>query len=122
MTSKLSLQILLADGASRAEVLNRESVIVGSGPSANIQIQDPGISPVHIMLKVGAEGDVTLVDLGSEAGTRLKGQILKEPTLLAAGDEVQVGGTRIKMKLEQGSDEQPVVARDVQGKASQFED
>ena len=93
----IKLKIVLPDGLAREEVLSQDNSIVGSGPSATIRLSDPRISSAHFMLKVGKSGEVTLLDLGSEAGTRLRGQAIKEPTALASGDQIQVGGTKIKV-------------------------
>ncbi len=93
---KIQLKIQGPDGLMRDELLTQDSAIVGSGPSATIRLADPKVSAAHVMLKVKGS-DVILLDLGSDSGTRLQGQTIKEPTVLASGDYIEVGTTRIKV-------------------------
>ncbi|MHB1843821.1 MAG: AgmX/PglI C-terminal domain-containing protein [Deltaproteobacteria bacterium] len=93
---KIQLKIQGPDGLKRDEILAQDNAIVGSGPSATIRLADPKVSAAHFMLKV-KDGDVILLDLGSDSGTRLRGQSIKQPTALASGDHIDVGSTRIRV-------------------------
>ncbi|HUB08962.1 MAG TPA: TonB family protein [Myxococcales bacterium] len=94
---KIELKITSPDGITREEILTQDNAILGSGPSATVRLADPKVSSAHFMLKVGKNGDLTLLDLGSEAGTRLHGQAIKQPTALASGDMIQVGTTKVRV-------------------------
>ena len=108
---KIELKITSPDGITRDEILTQDNAILGSGPSATVRLADPKVSSAHFMLKVGKNGDLTLLDLGSEAGTRLHGQAIKQPTALASGDMIQVGGTKVRVVLGESdaTDVVPVV-------------
>lgn len=97
---KMLLRVMGPDGASRELTIDRESVIVGSGESANVRLEDPQVSPIHVMLKWEAGGELHAIDLGSEAGTRVGGQPIADPTALTSGDVVEIGGTKIAVSFE----------------------
>ena len=92
----ISLTIAMADGATRVvERTTVDPVIVGSGASANVKLEGVDVSSLHCMLKADADGRITVLDLGSDEGTLRDGQELTGETMLADGDEIQVGGARI---------------------------
>lgn len=93
----LLLKITGPDGVSRDVATDKESVIIGSGDTANVRLTDPKVSAIHVMLKWEADGEVHAIDLGSEAGTRLKGAGISDPTALSSGDVVEIGGTRVEV-------------------------
>lgn len=97
----LRLRITGPDGSTMETIADAESVIVGSGAQAAVKIQDPSVSNLHLMLKVDKDGGVTAIDLGSESGTQVGGQRLMVPKLLAAGDVLTVGASRVEVLLDQ---------------------
>lgn len=74
-----------------------DSLIVGSGAHAAVQIPDPTVSSVHLLLKVDPSGNVKAIDLGSEHGTRLGGNELLGPTAVKHGDVLVVGGSKVQV-------------------------
>ncbi len=94
---KIELEISGPEGLIRQETLTQESVVVGSGPDATIQVPDPLVSAAHFRLTLERGGVVTLRDLGSEAGTRLRGQPVKEPIALSSGDRIEIGSTTVRI-------------------------
>jgi TonB family protein len=111
---KVELKITGPDGLAHDEILTQNNAILGSGPSATVRLADPKVSSAHFMLKVGETGDLTLLDLGSEAGTRLRGQAIKQPTALASGDIIQVGSTKVRVAFgdSDATDVVPVIRDD----------
>jgi TonB family protein len=93
----LTLRITGPDGSRQESVSEAESVIVGSGAGAGVRLRDPKVSNLHVMLKVDAQGGVTAIDLGSEGGTEVGGQRLVTPRVLAPGDVLRVGGSRLEV-------------------------
>ena len=60
---------------------------LGRSEHNEIQIDGGGISRFHCQLK--REGDQMLIeDVGSTNGTFLRGQIIADPTIIRAGDEI----------------------------------
>lgn len=93
----LRLRITGPDGSVQEAVSVAESVIVGSGVGAGVQLLDPRVSNLHVMLKVDDSGGVTAIDLGSEGGTQVGDQRLSVPRALVPGDVLQVGGSRVEV-------------------------
>jgi len=90
-SNKITLRITGPDGSIRESTVEQESLILGSGPGAAIQIADPQISTVHLLLKLDRSGAVRAIDLGSEHGTRLGNQLLQGPVSLSPGDVLAIG-------------------------------
>ncbi len=93
------LKITGPDGVSRDVTSDKDSVIVGSGESANVRVADPQVSSIHLMLKWESNGEVHAIDLGSEGGTRHRGNVIADPTPISSGDTVEIGGTRIAVSF-----------------------
>ncbi len=99
---QIQLEITGPDGSVQEVVLTQEVAILGSGPGATLRLSDPRVSSAHVLLKSGKAGELTLLDLGSEAGTRLRGQLVNQPVALASGDLLQLGATRIRVLFDGG--------------------
>ena len=114
---KIQLEITGPDGSVQEVVLSQEVAILGSGPGATLRLSDPSVSSAHVLLKAGRDGELTLLDLGSESGTRLRGQLVNQPVALASGDLVQVGATRIRVQFDGGdtTEKTPVLNPDSAG-------
>ncbi len=101
----ITLQVTNPDGSVTESTSELESIIVGSGAGAAVKVTDPKVSNLHFMLKVEKDGAVTVIDLGSESGTKLKEQaVTKEPSKVASGDVVAVGESKVKVVF---GDEKP---------------
>jgi class 3 adenylate cyclase len=74
---------------------------LGRGDDAGLRIADPEISRVHAAVGRTVEG-LELRDLGSLNGTSVNGERINGPTLLAAGDVLKLGATRLEV-LSAGS-------------------
>src|SRR5688572_1696108 len=95
MSTTIGLQIFLRDGRSIDAVHDSDSILIGSGPSAVLRLDDPNVSSIHAVIKVSPDGHVTVIDLGSEAGTTVNGHAVSEPVTLKVGDQIGVGGARV---------------------------
>lgn len=89
MAGKLTIQTGPQRGTER--VLDGP-IIIGRHASADLSIEDPGVSRRHA--KLTAKGrDWYVEDLGSANGTRVNGVTITDPTKLEDGDVVAVGST-----------------------------
>jgi TonB family protein len=106
MAAKLVVKIT---GPGQKEVVrpvqDSECVILGSGPTATVRLEDPAISALHAMVKV-ERGALTVVDLGSSLGTFVAGEKIASRQL-AVGEAFQMGGLRVEI----GSWARPVEPR-----------
>lgn len=100
MASTIRFQITMPDGKTFETSFESDSVLIGSGPSAVLRLDDAAVSSIHAVVKVGAEGALTIIDLGSEAGTTVNGSEVTEAVALKSGDVLGIGG--VKLVLETG--------------------
>jgi hypothetical protein len=76
--------------------IGEEPVSIGRLPECDVVLSDPNVSRRHAEVRrVG--NDFVVVDLGSTNGTKVNGAGVKERRLFD-GDEVTVGGTRIRFE------------------------
>ncbi len=87
-----SLVIHEGAGAGSEHPVNGELILGREQGSADLVIDDPGVSRRHARVLVD-NGGVIVEDLGSSNGTYVNGQRISGPVELGAGDEVQVGAT-----------------------------
>ena len=64
--------VVTQDGETREYEFKQASVILGSGPTANVLLSGDEVSTIHAIIKLTME-QATLIDLGSDAGTRRRG-------------------------------------------------
>jgi class 3 adenylate cyclase/Cdc6-like AAA superfamily ATPase len=83
-----------AEGGRRIRIANR--LTLGRGDEAGVLIDDPEASRVHAALAPTADG-LEIEDLSSLNGTWVNGGRISGPTLLAPGDVVKIGATRIEV-------------------------
>ena len=81
--------------------LHPPGVTVGRGTSADLRVDDPGVSRKHVEFRVSDDAgrvSVTVVDLGSTNGTTVDGNRVQHARL-EDGSVVQIGSTRIVVHL-----------------------
>lgn len=94
------------------------SSVVGRGSATDLRIDDPGVSRRHAEFRIQSSGSGTVVsvtDLGSTNGTTVNGQRVRQ-AVLSDGAVVQVGGTRILVRLPE---HRPPAPSDRPGEVSQ---
>lgn len=99
----VTLQITGPNGQTTESTSELESIVVGSGENAAVKVADPKVSSVHFMLKVDQNGHVSVMDLGSESGTRVSDEQVKSPRNLVSGDVVMAGGSKVKVLFNGGA-------------------
>src|SRR3954452_24211090 len=87
-----SLVIHEGDGAGSEHPVGGELILGREQGSADLVIDDPGVSRRHARILPGAVG-VGVEDLASSNGTYVNGERISGPVELGAGDEVQIGTT-----------------------------
>jgi DNA-binding NtrC family response regulator len=93
--------IVMGPAAFRAVPLPaRGELIVGRGRGADVDIDEPHASRRHARLRVG--DGLTIEDLGSANGTRVRGRRLEpgKPVALAPGEAVAIGGLVLMVQLD----------------------
>jgi predicted component of type VI protein secretion system len=93
--SSVSLTIDFPNGSTKVmEFTTADPIMIGSGESASVRIEDDDVSSLHCMIKPKDDGLVVL-DLGSDEGTEVNGREITGETPIEDGDHVQLGGARV---------------------------
>jgi hypothetical protein len=88
------------DGKTVAVRLDREAVIVGSGPACNIKVPEGGLAQRHAQILRMNNGFI-LRDLSGDVGTFVNGKKVKEH-LLSDRDVIQMGQERFTYAEQEG--------------------
>jgi hypothetical protein len=101
--NKLALTFAFYEGDTlvRRETVAQDIVKVGKDPKSHLRVDDEAASRMHAVIEV--QDDVTLIDLGNEAGTMVNGARVNK-CKLSAGDQIQIGNTLIVLeKMEEAT-------------------
>lgn len=83
--------LILQNGPRKGERFSFErSALIGRGPLADLQLQDPSVSRRHALISAD-QGRCFISDLQSGNGTYVNGVRIERPTELYEGDEVRIG-------------------------------
>lgn len=74
----------------RRVALGEGENVIGRDPASEVCLDDSSVSRRHARMVIDADG-VRLEDLGSKNGTTARGETVREPTRLAAGDRLVFG-------------------------------
>lgn len=85
------------NGASAVVALNGDSITLGRSGAASVRVDDVFVSDEHTQVASTDEGWIVR-DLGSTNGTFLNGAKVTQPTLLAHGDHLRLGKTRVEVR------------------------
>src|SRR5664279_3092406 len=93
----LTFAVYQGDSLLRRETVTQDIVKVGKDPKSHLRIDDEAASRMHAVVEVAGPDDVTLIDLGNEPGTLVNGARVNK-CKLHAGDQIQIGGTRLVLE------------------------
>ncbi|MCA9621784.1 MAG: FHA domain-containing protein, partial [Myxococcales bacterium] len=100
---KVALTFAFYEGDTlvRRETVAQDIVKVGKDPKSHLRVDDEAASRMHAVIEV--QDDVTLIDLGNEAGTMVNGARVNK-CKLNPGDQIQIGNTLIVLeKVEEAA-------------------
>ena len=89
--------LLLLDG--RRLVVGPTGVTLGRSRECDVVLQDPNVSRQHAEIRPRG-GSWVVADLGSTNGSRLNGRPIEGSEVIKAGDEIELGSTRLTFELE----------------------
>lgn len=89
----LSFEIYDGDELLRREESSAESVTIGRGNSAMLQVDHPSVAELHAVVNVADDGKVQILDLGA-GGISVNGDSVSNATL-KSGDRIQLGQIRV---------------------------
>ena len=92
---RLVLVVSVAGGEERiVPLVDGETIVIGRGVDCRVRVDAPSVSKRHATFASSAD-TVTVNDLGSRNGTKLRGSPIKGPTSIGLGEQVQVGPATI---------------------------
>jgi TonB family protein len=91
----VTLKISEPDKGAREFSIEGDKLMVGSGSQAGLVLVDPQVEGMHCILKVDGDGNVTVIDQGTETGTFVDDKKIESPTKLPVGATLKVGGTTL---------------------------
>ncbi len=86
----LKLRVTLKGRPVRTYAFNKETVMVGRDPSADVFLDNPGISREHLKMQIANGGEYEVQDLGSANGALLNDAPLRRQ-VLSNNDVIQIG-------------------------------
>jgi pSer/pThr/pTyr-binding forkhead associated (FHA) protein len=89
--------ILVVDG--KRMVVGDRGATVGRSRQCEIVVEDPNVSRRHAELRRRG-GSWVLTDLGSTNGSRVNGRTVEGPTVVKAGDEIELGTAVMRFELQ----------------------
>lgn len=92
---EMLFQIVEPGGELREQRLAAAVIKIGKLSSSHVRLGDESVSRMHAVIEVSGDG-VTIIDLGSSAGTLVNGERVNKETL-KSGDLLQLGETRIRV-------------------------
>ena len=94
----LTFEIFRGSTPLKRVEFREQSIMIGSGATAMVRIDDPQLSEQHAVVNVEEDGSISLYDLGSEKGIVLRGQQMSSATL-AHGDVFSVGDLQFRVTI-----------------------
>jgi len=91
----LTFAFYQGDQLVRRETVAQDIIKVGKDPKSHLRVDDELASRMHAVIEV--QEDVTLIDLGNEAGTMVNGARVNK-CKLGPGDQIQIGNTLIVLE------------------------
>ncbi|WP_146662430.1 AgmX/PglI C-terminal domain-containing protein [Enhygromyxa salina] len=100
MASKtISFRIFLNDQLVDTRSFSQEVIKLGRLSSSHLRLEGEAVGRMHAVIEVGATGDVRLIDLGSNSGTLLNGDMIDRSHELASGDKLELGPYRLELTI-----------------------
>jgi pSer/pThr/pTyr-binding forkhead associated (FHA) protein len=93
---------LLKEGETHSYRFTQTEVMLGRDPACDLNLEDRTISAQHARLSYH-HGQWWVEDLGSTNGTFLNQEVVEEPVVLTAGDELRFGQMAFQVQIEETS-------------------
>src|SRR5262245_25005277 len=100
MAPLITLRVYRGGQLLRSADFDRDIVKIGRAASAHLCVEDDGVARVHAMLEMGPEGRMSIVDMGSDAGTLVNGRRVAGKGPLRLGDRIGLGGLTIVVEAQ----------------------
>ncbi len=112
MATALTLKVYKGSSFIGTREFNLDIIRIGRLSAANLCLDDAKVSRVHSVIDTSNDAAVSILDMGSPEGTWVNGKRISKG-VLAAGDEIRLGDTRLIVGLAP----QPAPAEEVRANA-----
>ncbi|GAB4294896.1 MAG: hypothetical protein Kow0090_09720 [Myxococcota bacterium] len=102
---KITLRVKDAKGKVVDHLFTQDSIMIGSGASAHLQLSGEGVSNLHAMIKIEEDGRAIINDLGTDIGTMLNGVTISDEAEIPQGAKIKIGDITI-FYLEEAAEEE----------------
>lgn len=99
----IHLEVVYHSGHAEDFTLNQRVIYLGRASSFGRFDKDPEISRKHLLVKLNDSGEIFIEDQGSTNGTTINGQIIQGMHQITPSDVVQIGLTKIRVKVLQAA-------------------
>ncbi|MFG2933887.1 FtsK/SpoIIIE domain-containing protein [Streptomyces achromogenes] len=98
------LHVVAGPDAGGVHLLHGGRITVGRSADADVPLDDPDVSRLHCAVTVGADGRVSVADLGSTNGTSLDGtRVTDRPVRVPAGGLLRIGESALRVTASGGA-------------------
>ncbi|MEU0052942.1 FHA domain-containing protein [Streptomyces sp. NPDC006309] len=98
------LHVVAGPDAGGVHLLHGGRITVGRSAEADVPLDDPDVSRLHCAVTVGADGRVSVADLGSTNGTSLDGvRVGEQPVRVPAGGLLRIGESALRLAASGGT-------------------
>ncbi|MEO3749038.1 FHA domain-containing protein [Streptomyces sp. B6B3] len=92
------LLVVSGPDAGGVHLLRGGEIRIGRSAQADVPLDDPDVSRMHCAVSLGADGSVTVTDLGSTNGTQLDGRpVTGGPVPVPAGAALRLGESTLRL-------------------------
>ncbi|GAA3303181.1 hypothetical protein GCM10020295_51090 [Streptomyces cinereospinus] len=110
------LDVIAGPDAGGVHLLHGGEIRVGRSAEADVPLDDPDVSRVHCAVTLGADGRVSVADLGSTNGTSLDGTpVGARPVRFAPGALLRIGESTLRLAPAGGPGRRMGTAPDGEG-------
>ncbi|MBN1209852.1 MAG: adventurous gliding motility protein GltG [Myxococcaceae bacterium] len=97
MAVPLTLKVFKGETLVTSKDFERDIIKIGRLSSAHLCLEDEKVSRIHSVIEVGADGSLSIIDMGSVEGTYVNGKRVNKGKV-TFGDEIRLGGTTIRLE------------------------
>src|SRR5260370_3205115 len=97
MAVPITIKVYKGDQLVATKDYDRDIIKIGRLSSAHLCLEDEKVSRIHSVIEVGANGALSIVDMGSVEGTFVNGKRVNKGAI-SAGDEIRVGHTILRLQ------------------------
>ncbi|MFF8971629.1 FHA domain-containing protein [Streptomyces sp. NPDC014995] len=110
------LDVVAGPDAGGVHLLHGGQIRVGRSADADVPLDDPDVSRLHCAVTLGADGRVTVADLGSTNGTTLDGtRVQTRPLRFVPGALLRVGESALRLAPPGGAGARVATTPDGEG-------